>query len=89
MTDPTQQAADSVTGATVTADAEKTIGQVAHEAAVAAGAAEGEWHDIEAEIKADLEKFGKIIEAVVHHIFSKPVTVTPAAAVASTPAAKE
>jgi hypothetical protein len=66
----------------------KTIGQVAHEAAVAAGAAEGEFHTLEDDMKADLEKFGKIIEAVVHHIFSKPVTLTttPAPATASTAA---
>lgn len=69
MTDETQT---SETGAAVAA-VDKTIGQVVHEATVAQGEAEGEWHQLADDVKADLEKFGAVIEAVFKHIFNKPI----------------
>lgn len=73
MTDPTQQPADSVTGATVKADAEKTIGQVAHEAlAKFEGDVDHAWETMSDEAKIEAEKFATIIEAVVKHMLNKP-----------------
>ncbi len=83
MTDPTPT---SETGATVVT-AEKTIGQVVHEATVAAGDAEGDFDKLEDSVKADLEKFGKIIEGIVCHMLNKPVNFTNVSTAPVAPAA--
>lgn len=76
-----------VTGATVTA--EKTIGQIAHEAlAKFEGEVDHAWETMSDEAKLEAEKFATIIEAVVKHMLNKPVNfanVTTQAAVTPQP----
>lgn len=69
----------SVTGATVKTGLDRTLGQVVHEAAVLAGQAEGEFHELDDKLKADLEAFGSIIKAVlVHLVHPQVIRVTTA-----------
>lgn len=70
MTDETQT---SVTGATVTPEPTTALGRIAHEAAVLAGQAEGEFDALTTEAQADLQAFAKVVEAVVVYVLANQV----------------